>query len=172
MQWRTTCAVIKWDTRQISTRNQQPTAKANTQNSTFQHNFNRPNSQIPMIQQNSPTKPNDSAEKSQLFSRTYIQNQQTKATHIPIAYLIYSLVEELLRPSLSYVTALLPHTTPFGYPAFLPKNCQAVKNENSTFTLLINPSKTSNGCQAFIPMTTIRSLPLLRTTQFTFLSSK
>jgi hypothetical protein len=48
-------------------------------------------------------------------------------------------------------------TTPF--PLSYLKNREAVKNENSTFTLLINPSKTSNGRQAFIPTTTIRSLP-------------
>jgi hypothetical protein len=36
--------------------------------------FNRPNSQIPMIQQNSPTKPNDSAE------LTYKTNRQRRPT--------------------------------------------------------------------------------------------
>jgi hypothetical protein len=77
MQWRTTCAVIKSDTRQISTGNQKPTTKADKQNSTFQHHFNRPklpnpnnsaefthktqrfSREIPTIQQNLPTKPTD-----------------------------------------------------------------------------------------------------------------
>lgn len=80
----------------------------------------------------------DPLPKSQLFSRTYPQNQQTKATHIPIAYLINLIgggaFEAVVLPCNSAA-----HNT---VPAFFAKKLSSrKKHKNSTCTLLLNSSK-------------------------------